>query len=84
MGCYLCESPRQTYFGYFCKDCREIKNIINVYGRESVLEIVKTCTIRNKTQIENKINMVKNEQEKPEADPPTTRSQKKKTSIKEV
>jgi len=71
--CYLCEKE-SCYVSYFCDDCREIKNIMNVYGRKEVLDIVKTCTMRNKTQIKNKIDIVKKDQESA----PITRSQKKK------
>ena len=75
LSCYLCEKET-CYVSWFCEECREIKNIMNVYGRKEVLDIVKTCTIRNKKQIDNKINMVKKEQER--ADAPVTRSQNKK------
>jgi len=74
--CYLCEKE-SCYVSYFCDDCREIKNIMNVYGRKEVLDIVKTCTMRNKSQIKNKIEMVKKEQESA----PVTRSQKKKEPL---
>tara|TARA_R110000851_G_C12840364_1_gene541672 strand:+ start:391 stop:552 length:162 start_codon:yes stop_codon:yes gene_type:complete len=50
---------------------------MNVYGRKEVLDIVKTCTMRNKTQIKNKIDIVKKEQESA----PITRSQKKKEPL---
>lgn len=56
--CYLCEKePVEKYFGYWCTSCREIKNIMNVYGKDKVLEIVKKCCIRNTNQINNKINI---------------------------
>ena len=56
--CYFCEKePAEKYFGYYCADCREIKNIMNVYGREKVLGIVKSCCIRNDKQIQNKIDI---------------------------
>jgi len=73
--CKLCEKET-CYISSFCEECREIKNIMNVYGRKELLEIVKTCTIRNKKQIDNKITLVKKEQDKVEA--PVTRSQNKK------
>ena len=71
-SCYLCEKE-SCYISYFCEKCREIKNIMNVYGRDDIIDILKTCTIRNKTQINNKIDIVKKEQE----DPVQTRSKKK-------
>ena len=54
---------------------------MNVYGREEVLDIVKTCTIRNKKQLNNKIENIKKEQEEEET-PVQTRSQKKKDQPK--
>ena len=75
-SCYLCEKE-SCYVSFFCDDCREIKNIMNVYGRKEVLDIVKTCTMRNKTQIKNKIDIVKKDQESA----PITRSQKKKEPL---
>ena len=75
-NCYLCEKET-CLITWFCPECREIKNIMNVYGRKELLDIIKTCTIRNKTQIKNKIELVKKEQEESEC-PPQTRSQKKK------
>lgn len=79
-SCYLCEKE-SCYVTYFCEQCREIKNIMNVYGRAEVLDIVKTCTIRNKKQLNNKIENIKKEQEGEET-PVQTRSQKKKDLVK--
>jgi len=56
--CYLCEKDyTEKFFSYFCSDCREIKNIMNVYGKEKVKSIIKSCCIRNQQQIENKIEI---------------------------
>jgi len=54
--CRFCESkPVETWFGSWCTECRQIKNLCNVYGYERVLEILKKCCIRNENQLENKI-----------------------------
>ncbi len=56
MTCKFCESkPVETWFGSWCSECRQIKNLCNVYGYERVLEILKKCCIRNESQLENKI-----------------------------
>ena len=55
----MCEKEYcERYFGYWCSDCRELKNIMNVYGREKVLDIVKKCTLRNCKQINNKVGVI--------------------------
>jgi len=54
--CRFCESkPVEAWFGSWCSECRQIKNLCNVYGYERVLEILKKCCIRNENQLENKI-----------------------------
>ena len=62
MTCKFCESkPVETWFGSWCSECRQIKNLCNVYGYERVLEILKKCCIRNESQLENKIKNHKKE-----------------------
>ena len=42
MVCVLCEKKSvENWFGSFCVECRQIKNLGNVYGFERVLEILK-------------------------------------------
>ena len=53
--CYLCEKER-VYTSYFCEDCRKIKNIMNVYGKDDVLSILQTACLRDQTQIGYKLN----------------------------
>lgn len=77
MSCYFCNGPRESWTGYFCNSCSEMSRITKVYGKEEVLEILRTTCIRNRKQIKNKIEIVKKEQEDAEA-PIQTRSQKKK------
>ena len=82
MVCILCEKkPVENWFGSFCKECRQIKNLGNVYGFERVLEILKKCCIRDENQLEKKIDNhksikteIKNSDESYET--PKTRSKK--------
>jgi len=83
MVCYFCNGPRESWTGYFCDKCQEMSRITKVYGTENVLDILRTTCIRNKKQINNKIEVVKSEQEKEET-PVQTRSQKKKDLIKSL
>ena len=54
--CYFCEvEEREHWGGYWCKSCRQIKNLGNVYGFERTLAILKSCCIRDETQLERKI-----------------------------
>lgn len=63
--CILCEKkPVENWFGSFCSECRQIKNLGNVYGFERVLEILKKCCIRDESQLENKINNHKKQKER--------------------
>jgi len=56
MPCILCEKKStETWFGSFCSNCRQIKNLGNVYGFDRVLTILKKCCIRDEQQLENKI-----------------------------
>ena len=65
MVCVLCEKkPTEAWFGSFCSECRQIKNLGNVYGFERVLEILKKCCIRDESQLENKINNHKKQKER--------------------
>ena len=65
MPCLLCEKkPVENWFGSFCSECRQIKNLGNVYGFERVLEILKKCCIRDESQLENKINNHKKQKER--------------------
>ena len=54
--CYLCES-NTTYVSKFCDDCRVIKNIGNAYGFTEIKEILERTCLRDKTQIQRKINI---------------------------
>ena len=57
MVCIFCEKESvENWFGSFCPQCRQIKNLGNVYGFDRILEILKKCCIRNETQLEKKID----------------------------
>ena len=61
MPCYFCEQENREYYsGYWCKSCRELKNICNVYGYKRSLDILKKVCIRTEEQLENKIHQNKN------------------------
>ena len=59
-NCYLCEKE-SVYLSWFCEDCRKIKNIMNVYGKKELLQILETTCLRNKNQIGYKIDKIKKE-----------------------
>jgi len=57
MVCILCEvNSVENWFGSFCKDCRKIKNLGNVYGFPRTLSILTKCCIRDENQLEKKIS----------------------------
>jgi len=59
-NCYFCEKKaRESWGGYWCADCRKIKNILNIYGVEESLQILESVCIRNEQQRKNKINLEK-------------------------
>ena len=38
--CYFCEdATAENWFGYFCEDCRKIKNIGNIYGFVEIKDV---------------------------------------------
>jgi len=55
MYCYLCENEYVGIRNTWCAECRKIKNLMNVYGRDRILTILETCCLRNPEQLENKI-----------------------------
>ena len=66
MNCYLCEKKyRETYFGYFCKDCLRIKHFVDVYGTKinNILEksfdiSLEDSTFENIPNTDNKKNEI--------------------------
>ena len=53
--CLWCETKPKEWFSNWCAECREQKNLNNVYGFDRVLTIMKKCCIRDESQLENKI-----------------------------
>ena len=54
--CKFCEQEQvESWFGNWCTNCRQIKNLCNVYGFPRTLEILKKCCIRDESQLERKI-----------------------------
>ncbi len=54
--CLWCEQKPKEWFSNWCSECREQKNLNNVYGFDRVLQIMKKCCIRSELQLEKKIN----------------------------
>jgi len=81
MVCVLCEKKAvENWFGSFCPECRQIKNLGNVYGFDRVLEILKKCCIRDENQLERKIDNHKKDQSDSSYEKPTTRAKKTKAA----
>jgi len=56
-NCYLCEKE-SCYTSWFCDDCRKINNIMNVYGKEDVLDILNKTCLRDNKQVGYKIDTI--------------------------
>jgi hypothetical protein len=66
--CLWCEKKAKEWFSNWCAECREQKNLNNVYGFDRVLTIMKKCCIRSELQLENKINKHRKDIETPVSD----------------
>jgi len=63
-NCYLC-NEELVYTKYYCPNCESIKRIINVYGKEKVLEILEKVCLRKCDKLQSyKINDIKKELDK--------------------
>jgi len=65
LTCYLC-NQETVITSYFCNDCNYIKRILQCYGREEIKNIITKVCIRNKKQMDNKIDIIKGKLEKEE------------------
>jgi len=81
MTCYFCEKKsREHWGGYWCENCRKLKNLGNVYGFDRIYNILEKCCIRNEAKLEKKIesqkkdNSKKKEQTDESYEKPKTRS----------
>ena len=49
-NCYLCQDEI-VYTKYYCSNCESIKRIINVYGKEKVLDILEKVCLRKSEKL---------------------------------
>jgi len=56
--CKLCQNEL-LFTSSFCEECRQIKRILNIYGRDEVLSILEKVCLRSEKQREYKIKDVK-------------------------
>lgn len=65
LTCVLCEQE-YSIFKNHCDTCQKIKRIINVYGKDKVLDILdKVCLRKSEKLQEYKIKDIKKDIEKP-------------------
>ena len=56
-NCYFCEeSPRVSYFSYYCCDCAMLRRMLLINGPKKCIDILKRTLTRDSTQIDFKIN----------------------------
>ncbi len=54
--CYICETAEaEGWFGKWCKDCRKIKHLINLYGLQKVMGVLDRVLVRQDAKMEYKI-----------------------------
>lgn len=70
--CYLC-NEETVITSYMCTDCNYIKRILQCYGREEIKNIITKVCIRNKKQMDNKIEIIKGKLDKEEKKEETKR-----------
>lgn len=59
MVCYLCDTDaRYSHFSYFCEKCQRLKRIINLYGKDRVVEILDFVLVRKPEQQQHKIKII--------------------------
>ena len=52
-SCRLCEEV-SVYLSHVCADCRKIKNLMNIYGKPQVIQVLENVLVRNTAGILNK------------------------------
>ncbi len=53
--CYLCrEKSRLSSLGFYCHNCKQIQNLISLYG-DRVYEVLEEVLIRKEAQQKHKI-----------------------------
>lgn len=63
--CILC-NEEFVLTSYFCDDCNYIKRILQCYGRNEIKDIITKTCIRNKKQMGNKVEIIKEKLDKEE------------------
>ena len=61
--CNFCGCDKNKYFSdthYLCKNCVEIKKIIDLYSCDNVCETLKFIYLRDSEPINNRKNVVRN------------------------
>jgi len=56
LDCKLCSEMSLTR--YICEDCNFIKDCINIYSKETVIDVIKRTLIRNDKQRTYKIDTI--------------------------
>ena len=51
--CRLCEEVN-VFTTHVCSDCRKIKNLMNIYGKVQVIQVLENVLVRNTAGILNK------------------------------
>ena len=51
--CRLCEEVN-VFTTQVCSDCRKIKNLMNIYGKPQVIQVLENVLVRNTAGILNK------------------------------
>lgn len=52
-ACRMCEEVT-CWTTHVCEDCRKIKNLMNIYGKQQILSVLDNVLIRNPLGINNK------------------------------
>tara|TARA_R110001606_G_scaffold156861_3_gene299752 strand:+ start:206 stop:490 length:285 start_codon:yes stop_codon:yes gene_type:complete len=62
--CRICGETQ--LYNYYCEDCSITRRICLTYGKKEVRDILEKVCLRNKKQMNNKINIIKDKLDKEE------------------
>jgi hypothetical protein len=62
LDCKLCGEV--LYTSYLCSSCNRVKDMMNLYSREVVIEVLENVLIRNEKQRLRKIELIDKKTEK--------------------
>ena len=62
--CRICGETQ--IYNYYCDDCSITRRICLTYGKKEVRDILEKVCLRNKKQMNNKINIIKDKLDKEE------------------